>query len=349
MVNRLSVFLSTFFVTGFLAAQDMPPLPPLPDQGQATNPTTAAPLPSDNTQAGNLPPLPGSPEPASAPSPSPDNGQATSLPPLPGTPSTSASPTDNGQAATLPPLPNTQAPATQESGQTPALPPLPGNQAPETTAAPAENGQTPALPPLPGNQAPATTASQPATTATTQAPATETAPTAETKPAKEQAEAPKPWTISKYRPNVIFGGWVRAKGGNEKSRIAWASQEVLNALLLHKYKLISPDEGKPEEGAYEGQGKGRLWRQWTFHVPKSKLTVSVFVRQDGHKRVWVRVGGPEAVPTSIVSLAQAKKMQQADLTVLHLLQKKFGRRLSPNRYVPDWDAPYRYAEETADH
>ncbi len=166
-------------------------------------------------------------------------------------------------------------------------------------------------------------------------------------PTKKTASKSNPYLVSKYRPNVIFGGWVKAKGGNETSRMAWTSQEILNTLIFKKYELLSPAEGKPEEGNYEGQ-EGRQWREFNFTVPKSKLAVQVYIRQDANKKVWMRVGPDEAVFPEATSLAQAKKERQADLVVLHLLQKKFGRRLTPNRVVASWDAPYRYSMATAD-
>ena len=246
----------------------------------------------------------------------------------------------------LPPLPN--------QGQT-AAPATTAPQAPATTAAPANptDNQSQALPPLPGQQptttaAPAETApSTEAAPATTSAPSTETAPVTETKPAPKPAHKGNPYIASKYRPNVIFGGWVRAKGGNETSRMAWASQEILNALILKKYKLISPEQGQPEEGNYQGQ-EGRQWREFNFLVPKSKLAVKVYIRHDANKKVWLRVGPDEGVFPAETSLAQAKKTRDADLKVLHILQKKFGRRLLPNRIVPSWEAPYRNSVATAD-
>jgi hypothetical protein len=268
MSKWLPAFLFFFLATGALFAQDMPPLPPLPNQGQAAAPATAAP--------------------PAAPAPS-DSNPSTVLPPLPGQPGTTT--------------------------------------APETTT----------TPPLSGESSPITAT----------APTTETAPVTETRPAKKTASKANPYLVSKYRPNVIFGGWVKAKGGNETSRMAWTSQEILNALILKKYKLISPDEGKPEEGNYEGQG-GRQWREFSFHVPKSKLAVQVYIRQGANKKIWLRVGPNEAVFPEETSLAKSKKMRQADLMVLHVLQKKFGRRLSPNRVVASWEAPYRHSMATAD-
>ncbi len=180
------------------------------------------------------------------------------------------------------------------------------------------------------------------------APSTEAAAAeAPAKPSKKKAKKVEPWQVSNYRPNVIFGGWIHAKGGNSSSRIAWASQEVLNALLFHKYRLVNPTEGKAEKGNYDGQ-PGKQWREFTFVAPKSKVQVNVYLGNVG-KKVWVRVGPGEGTPPASTSLAQAKKLKTEDLAALHLIQRKLGRRLSPNRVVPRWDAPYRYADSTADH
>jgi hypothetical protein len=73
------------------------------------------------------------------------------------------------------------------------------------------------------------------------------------------AEAPKPkvakkteplWQQTKWRPGVIFSGWVYAKNGNATARVAWASQQVLNALEFHGFKVVK------ETGLYPGQDKG---------------------------------------------------------------------------------------------
>lgn len=272
MIKRLPLFFLFLLATGTLLAQDMPPLPPMPNQGQ----TAAAPATTESA---------------------------------PATTAASATPTDQSQV--LPPLPNQQ---------------------PATAAAPATTEAAPST-----EAAPATAA----------APATESAPVTEAKPKKKNMATGNPYIHSPYRPNVIFGGWVKAKGGNETSRMAWTSQEVLNALIFKKYKLISPDQGKPEEGTYQGQ-EGRQWREFSFIVPKSKLAVQVYIRQDANQKVWLRVGPDEAVAPAATSLAQAQKMRIADLKVLQLLKRKFGRRLSPNRVVASWDAPYRYSVATAD-
>lgn len=110
---------------------------------------------------------------------------------------------------------------------------------------------------------------------------------------------------------------------------------------------MNPLEGKSEKGHYDGQ-PGRQWREFTFVAPKSKVQVNVYLGNVG-KKVWVRVGPGEGTPPASYSLEQAKKLKVADLTALQLIRKKLGRRLSPNRVVPQWEAPYRFAEASADH
>ncbi len=285
MMKRLPAFPFFLLAAGGLLAQDMPPLPPLPNQNQAATQAPATAASTDNSQQA-LPPLP-------------SQGQAATQGPA-GSPATAAS--DNGQAA-LPPLPGQ--PASQAESATPESTP-----SPEPASTPA--AETPVATP------------------------------------EKSREALKPWQASQHRPNVIFGGWVRAKGGNVVSRMAWTSQEVLNALINKKYRLISPDEGKPEEGSYEGQA-GPQWRKFTFKEPHTQLAVEVYIRQDAHKKVWLRVGPAEGIFPAETALPRARQIREADLAALHILQKKFGSRLSPNRLVASWEAPYRYSEATADN
>jgi hypothetical protein len=282
MMKRFFGFILFSMTLGLVSAQDMPPLPPLPDQSQAANSNSNSSIP------------------VSAPTPTPS--ASTALPPLPG---------------------DQSAPASQAAPASPAL---------SAPAPPAGSDQS---------QAPSPAAS-PEPTVTSGA---ETADSG-LKPMKKHRHPLKPWQVSKYRPDVIFGGWVKAKGGNESSRMAWTSQEVLNALLFKKYTLISPLEGKAEDGNYDGE-PGSQWRLFTFNAPKSKMIVQVYIRQSGPK-VWMRVGPGEGVFPEATSLKQATQIREADLTALHLLKKKFGRRLSPNRVVARWEAPYRYSRETAD-
>jgi hypothetical protein len=195
------------------------------------------------------------------------------------------------------------------------MPPLPGDQSQPTAGSPPA-----ANPPAPGDQ------TQPAATEEA-VPAAETATPAEEKPKK--AKSIPPWKVSKYRPNAIFDGWVRPKGGNESSRLAWTSQEVLNTFEFKGYKTL------PEEGVYDGQGM-KQWRRFTFRAPKSKQTFHVYIKGEG-KKVWIRIRpGDPAVPAAY-TLAEVKRMRQTDLMALHLLQKKFKGRLRPGRIIVSWE------------
>ncbi len=243
-------------------------------------------------------PSPASPQPATDQQSSPDNGGSPALPPLP----------SQGQSAT-----SSAAPASSDNG---GLPPLPNQNATATPAASTEAAPT-------TEAASATPAATPAATG---------------QPVKKHAKKLQPWEISKWRPTVIFAGWIAAKGGNEYSRVAWASQEVQNALLFKGYKLAK------EEGRYEGDRTGYQWREFTFNHRKSKSSVQVYLRPMG-KKVWIRVGPSEPPAPAVYNLAQVQKMRKADLTALHLLRRKFGRRLAPRRMVSDWDAPYNYAKD----
>jgi hypothetical protein len=255
--------------------------------------------------------------------PAPAGQTDNDLPPLPGETASQAAPSND---AALPPLPGDTAPAASQE----ALPPLPGQEpaaAPAQPAAQAASTQpTPAetMPPLPGQ---------------------EPAPTPEVKAksaAKPQKEA-RPWEATKKRANAILGGWVRAKGGNESSRIAWASQGALHALVFHGYKVLD------EKGLYEGQAgaQGNQWRLITFEVPKAKRTLEVYVT-DVKGRVWMRVGPSEPPPFSVHSIGQVKAIRSDSLKALAHIRKQMGKRLRPHR-GKSWEAPYSFALASADH
>ena len=306
MLKRFSLLLLFAMAATYVTAQDMPPLPPMADQTTVTTTT-------DNSAASPaLPPLP------DQGSSSASNSSAPALPPLP---DQKGAPAANSAAPALPPLPD-QAGASGTSTQaSPAMPPLPDQNA-------ASSNASPAMPPLPGEQAQA-------------APASEGAP-ATAAPAKKSAHAQHPWERTKKRANVIFAGWVNAKGGNESSRIAWTAQEALNALAFHGFKVVK------EEGKYQGQAgaDGNQWRQITFSVPKSKtLRVEVFMRQIG-KRIWLRVGPGEPPAFAKYSVPEVQKMREANLKALHLIQKTMGKRLSPHRVEKSWEAPYSFGRGT---
>jgi hypothetical protein len=292
-------------------AQDMPPLPPLPAQSGSA--------PADNT--------------AAAPAGSP------ALPPLP-----DASAQANTASPALPPLPdNSAAPANPSTGSgqaSPGLPPLP-----DQSAAPASSGQAaPALPPLPnqpGAEQPAAPAAPAAPDQGQAATATESTAAPQSGEAKPPKKAAQPWwTKTKHRANVIFGGWVNAKGGNESSKIAWTSQEVLNALVFKGYKVIK------EDGKYDGQegAGGHQWREFTFSVPKSKLTTQVYIKQVG-KKVWVRIGPSEPPAFAEHGVEQVQKMRAVNLKALALVKKKLGKRISPHQIIRSWEAPYSFTQD----
>jgi hypothetical protein len=321
--QRFFLFLA---VLALCSSYPLQALEPLADQGdpmanelpmlpQSTDSAPAA--QTDNT----LPPLPGASDQASAPS----DG---ALPPLPAGNTAPA-----GNAQTLPPLPGES--SASNAGET-ALPPLPGQ---EGAAAP--QGET--LPPLPGQEAPAASASQEAMPPLPgQEPAAAPAAKAKTTTAKSQKPS-RPWEATKKRVNAILGGWVRAKGGNESSRIAWASQGALHALVFHGYKVLD------EKGLYEAQpgSQGSQWRLITFEAPKVKRTLEVYVT-DVNGRVWMRVGPSEPPPFSVHSIGQVKAIRSDTVKALGHIRKQMGSRLRPHR-GRSWEAPYSFAMASADH
>ncbi len=287
--------------------------------------------------AQDMPPLP----PDSSVSSGASSSAASSAPALPALPASASSAPAAPAASTdqsMPPLPDSStAPASSPAASTP---PLPDQSQAATPAA--------STPPLPADQSQPSAASAPAST-------DNATPVAASEPASTPKPAVKSFvstSSNKNRPNVIFGGWVKAKGGNATSRLSWTSQQVMNALDVHKYKVLD----KAETGVYEGElNKGPQWRDMVFQVPKSKLEVHVFAKEEG-KRVWLRVGPPEPPATDDrleagrdgMTFAQTQKMRAENLKVLSYLKKKFGRRLSPHYVVPSWEAAYRHSQATAD-
>jgi hypothetical protein len=131
---------------------------------------------------------------------------------------------------------------------------------------------------------------------------------------------------------VIFGGWVHPKGGGAQIRIAWTSQEILNALYGKGYTILT------EDGDYMADS----WRQFTFNVPKSNLTLEVYLRQVGNK-IWMRVGPSE--PPAGVPLAKVEKIKAENLRALNTLRGKFRNRLTA-RLHGNWEAPYNRPKHT---
>ncbi len=333
----------TMFLTfvGWVQAQDMPPLPAMPGSDQAA----AAP------SGGSAPPMPALPN--SNPSTSTPAASGPALPPLP---DTSASSSTSG-GPVLPPLPGSAAPAASPStpaSSGPALPPLPDQGSapvPPQNAAPSTSA--PSLPPLPGSSSTTTAPALPplpgsAATETTQPPETKALPAA-TEGVTGTGEEPKKkgpprsaWPVPPAQPNVIFGGWVKGKGSNPTARIAWASQEVLNALIFKGYKNLADQE----KGNYQGQ-PGDQWRSLFFKAPKTKVTVQVYVKPEG-KRVWVRVGPDE--PPAGEKMAKVVQLKNEDWKALQILRHHLKGRLLPHeiRVVRDWTAPFHRPQETAD-
>lgn len=339
MGKRFLALLIMLIGAATVYAQDMPPLPALPgDQTAATNPSAMPPLPSNTTAQAPAagPALPALPDQSAQPAAA---GAAPAMPPLPDQSTQPAAAA--GAAPAMPPLPDQNAqPAA--SGAAPAMPPLPdqGQVAPP----PANNAAAaqPAMPPLPGapgTAAPAADATQPPPTNTLPAmstPAVETTPT-EAAPAEKKEVAHK-WHPPVPQPNVIFGGWVKSKGGNETSRLAWVSQQVLNGLDRKGYKMTK------EEGLYPGE-KGVQWRRFSFKAPKSKMLVQVYVRQSG-KKVWLRVGPDE--PPAGQPMSFVHKLRAEDLKALAILKTKLKGRIAPHQYVAVWEANFKRPAETAD-
>jgi hypothetical protein len=290
-------------------AQDLPPLPPAAgtDETQVTAGSGVV-ISTPNGSADNV----------TIQTSSSDNS-APALPPLPSssnsTQSQPGSTTNSGVG--LPPLPGASS-SSSETNSSAGLPPLP-NASSNSTA-----GSGVGLPPLPG------TASGASVTTTSSGPT----PTVH---AKRKLTPQQKYWADHYRPNVIYGGWVKPKGGEVDARLAWVSQEVINAVTSMGFTVAK------EEGNYEGQ-PGIQWRQWTFQSPKTDLTPQVYIKPLGN-RVWLRVGPPEA-PAGL-TLSQVQAIQRQDQKVLRVVRLKLGRRLSPH-HRGNWDAPYSAERESAD-
>ncbi len=330
-MKRFLVFILLFLVTGFTLAQDMPPLPsdapasaaPSKDSGMPALPDAGA---APATAAGND--MPALPDAGAAPAKAaasdmpalPDSGAAPAkaagndMPALPDAGAASA----KAAASDMPALPDASgaAPAKAASGDMPALPDAGSDakaEAPKTAPSPTDSDM---------NAVPIDDGSNQAV-------------------AKPKAES-QPWKASKVRPNAIFGGWIRAKGGNITSKLSWASQQALNALDAKKYKMLK------EEGVYDGeQNKGPQFRKFTFEVPKSQDTVFVLMKQVG-KKIWLRVGPDEEPAPADHTYAQVAKISAQSQTVLKILKAKFGSRVGPHKMVPSWDAKFDRQRESAD-
>jgi len=301
-MKRFLVFILFLLVTGFTLAQDMPPLP-------SDAPASAAPAKDSGMPA--LPDADGS---------APAKAAANDMPALPDAGGAKAAISND-----MPALPDAgAAPAKAAANDMPALPDA-GGAAPAKAAA---SSDMPALPDAAPAKAEAPMNAVPIEDSSAAAP----------KPAHES----QPWKASKVRPNAIFGGWIRAKGGNITSKLSWASQQALNALDAKKYKMLN------EEGVYEGeQNKGPQFRKFTFEVPKSKDTVFVLMKQVG-KKIWLRVGPDEEPAPADHTYAQVAKISTQSQAVLKILKAKFGAHIGPHRMVPSWEAKFNRQRESAD-
>ncbi len=315
-MKRFLVFILLFLVTGFTLGQDMPPLP-------SDAPASAAPA-----KDSGMPALPDAGAPAAAPAASND---------MPALPDAGAAPA-KAAASDMPALPDAgAAPAKAAGNDMPALPDASG--AAPAKAAPAASSDMPALPDAAPAKAEApTTAPSPTDSDMNAVPIDNGSNQAAAKPKAES----QPWKASKVRPNAIFGGWIRAKGGNITSKLSWASQQALNALDAKKYKMLH------EEGVYDGeQNKGPQFRKFTFEVPKSKDTVFVLMKQVG-KKIWLRVGPDEEPAPADHTYAQVAKISAQSQAVLKILKAKFGSHIGPHKMVPSWDAKFNRQRESAD-
>lgn len=256
--------------------------------------------------AQELPPLPGEEAPASLegelpPLPGEMPGGNDNLPPLVGETS--------GGGEGLPPLPGETTAGGEEGA---ALPPLPGEEE-KGAAQPAAE-----LPAVAGEEKPAAEAASPPVEAAGTTPAVEAVPRKVVKPKRK--------LLPKTAPNVIFGGYVDAPGEREEARLAWASQEILNALIQAGYELIE------ETGDYNPGG----WRAFTFDAPRTDVTVHAYVVDAGRGRVWMRIGPAE--PPAGESIARVVEIRRQHRKALRLMQAKLGRRLAPKGRT--WEAPY---------
>ena len=156
---------------------------------------------------------------------------------------------------------------------------------------------------------------------------------------KHKTTVAEQYKLDHARPNVIYGGWVWPKGQDVDDKLAWTSQEILNALVPHGFTVTK------EEGNYDGEDTSTFqWRQWTFSIDHSPVVTQVYIKPL-KQRVWIRVGPSEA-PAGL-SLREVQAIQKQDLRMLKLLRQKLGKRFTPH-HRGSWAAPYNYKRETAD-
>jgi hypothetical protein len=251
----------------------------------------------------------------------------------------------------------------------PPLPPAAGDNVSVSVTAStppvAAGGTMPALPPLPSSASSAPSADVSASMSTSSSagsdnsqPASWSSSNLQTPPSGPAAAAVVPdvpkasmpkhrhkmtpqeqYRYDHDRPNVIYGGWVWPKGQDVDDKLAWTSQEVLNALVPHGFTVTK------EEGNYDGEDTSSFqWRQWTFSIDHSQVITQVYIKPVKH-RIWMRVGPFEA-PAGM-SLREVEAIRGQDLRMLKLLRHKFGKRFTPH-HRGNWTAPYDHKRGTAD-
>jgi len=255
------------------------------------------------------------------------------------------------RAQDLPPLPPAAAPDSQASASTsasaslPALPPMPaaaGTSSPQGTL-PSTAGTSPSSATAPADNSQAASWTSPNLQTPASGPASAVVvpdvPKASIPKAKHKITPAEQYKMEHTRPNVIYGGWVWPKGQDVDDKLAWTSQEILNALVPHGFTVTK------EEGNYDGEDTSTFqWRQWTFSIDHSPVISQVYIKPF-KQRVWVRVGPSEA--PADMSLKEVQAIQKQDLRMLKLLRQKLGKRFTPH-HRGSWAAPYNYKRETAD-
>jgi hypothetical protein len=305
MTQLIAVLSFMLISSGVLRAQDLPPLPPAAAVDSQASVSASASLPSGPGTMPALPPMPstGTSSPA-ATAPASDGGTMPALPPMPA--SASAGTSDSSASGTMPPLPSAGTSPASDNGQ-------------------ASSWTSPSL---------QTPASGPAS-----AVVVPDVPKASLGKTKHKITPAEQYKMEHTRPNVIYSGWVWPKGQDVDDKLAWTSQEILNALVPHGFTVTK------EEGNYDGEDTRTFqWRQWTFSIDHSQVTTQVYIKPL-KQRVWVRVGPSEA-PAGL-SLREVQAIQKQDLRMLKLLRQKLGKRLTPH-HRGSWAAPYNYKRETAD-
>ncbi|MGH7738539.1 MAG: hypothetical protein ACREL1_00185 [bacterium] len=305
MTQFIAVLSFMLMSVGLLGAQDLPPLPPAASDTGTTTASSPSGTASDSSAA------------------------APALPPLPSSNSDTSGAASNPSAA-LPPLPGSADSSTNTSANSSeAMPTLPASANQAATDSNATTWSSPNL----------TTPASGPTSALVVPDVPKTVQHAHHPKHHHKLTPAEQYRVDHYRPNVIYGGWVWTKGGSVDDKLAWTSQEILDALVPKGYTVLK------EDGNYDGEDTTiAQWRQWTFSIPHSHVVSQVYIKPVKH-RIWVRVGPSE--PPAGESLKVFKAYQKEDLKMLRLLRKKLGHRLTPH-HRKDWTALYNYESGTSD-